>query len=184
MARICNTSNLRATHWGRRIFSVQADETLENGMLGLVGNLKDGQEEVREFKKVTDITEAGSFVLIADPEVIYSDRKGEQGFKNYKIEAGETARAYELGVNDEFEVSLDGITALSGTPVVGNHVILTNNSLKFTEIATPAGNETFVCSIEGIRSTQLPIQVNKNIIMPTDTKMARLRVVKCVTQKA
>lgn len=182
MARICNTSNIRSTYFGGgRIYSVQyPDAQLENGMIGVVGNLVDGEKEIREFSKVTDINTPVELALISSPEVMYDERPSMRRLENFVIEAGATARAYSLSVGDEFEVSIDAIktlTEVNAKDSIGKYAILENDSFMFA-VQDNLGGEAFACRIEDIVQINRPLQVNGNLLLPAITKMARLKVVK------
>lgn len=181
MARVCNTSNIRSTYFGGgRIYSVKCKEKLENGMIGVVGNLKEGEKEIREFTKVTDINSPVELALIHSPEVMYDDRPSMRRLENFVIEVDTTARAYGLSVGDEFEVSIDAINTLTDENAkdsIGKYVILKNDTFEFVPVDS-ISDEAFACTIEDITQMNRPLQVNGNLSMPAITKMARLKVQK------
>lgn len=179
MARVLNTSNIKSTYFGGgRIYSVVSDQKLENGMIGVVGKLKDGGKELREITKVTDLTTAVELVLVGNPEVMYDERPSMRRLENFEIPAGTSARAYSLAVGDEFEVSLDAINCVAdNTPKKDNYVVLKANTFEFDEKANLDGNEQFVTRVEELTNMNRPLQLDANNLS-TVTKMARLKVIK------
>lgn len=187
MARVLNTSNLQSTHFGGgRIYSVVCNEKLENGFIGVVGNLKEGEKEIREFTKLDNLTKKVELVLIGHPEIMYDERPSQRRLENFEIPANTPARAYSLSVGDEFEVSIDAITSIDSTPKndIGKFITLTANNFAFTKKETleEASTEQFVCRIEDITQMNRPLQLGKDRDLPRVTKMARLKVVKYINQ--
>lgn len=182
MARVLNTSNLRSTYFGGgRIYSVVYNEQLENGFIGVVGKLKDGETEIREFSKIENIENPAELVLISLPEVMYDERPSMRKLENFVIPAGTAARGYGLSVGDEFEVSIDAISNLDATITndIGKVVTLKNNSFEF-EKKDSVTNEKFACEILGFSNMNRPLQVTKDKLPVT--KMARLKIKKYENQ--
>lgn len=187
MARILHTTQIASSRdFGGKIWSVQSNEVLMNGYIGVVGSLKQGETEVRNFSKVADITTPQRLGLVGNPEVIPSNCSGSMGkderLENFQIVIGTTARAFDLTVNDAFDISIDGIKALANdTPVVGNKVILKANSFELEEKDNVAGNEAFVAEIEMLYETDRFFQASE-LFAQKPIKMARLRVIKYAQQ--
>lgn len=186
MARVVNTSNLTSTYFGGgRIYSVVCDEKLENGMIGVIGNLKEGEKELREFTKVTDITKGVELGLVASPEIMYDERPSMRRLENFEIPAGTPARVYSLSVGGEFEVSIDAIQTMDSTPTndIGKFVVLKNNTFVFEKKDDIDGETAqFICRIEDITNMNRPLQLSKDKKLPLVTKMARLKIIKYVNQ--
>ena len=137
------------------IHSVVYDEDiLQNGMVGVLGSLKekdDGtfEREIRNFEQPEDT--AKPVVLIAHPEIQYAQYSlADNSLQNFYIPKGMPARAYSLEQYDMFSVSDNMVSALNeDTGVkVGNYVTTEAGSFKMTEIAE-AGDQAFLGRIIG-----------------------------------
>ena len=124
---------------------VQADDDLENGFVGILGDLVPGERELYNFVKPTTAGFATTpLVLVFNPELRYEQYvTTDNSLTKYYIEAGTPFNAYELQRTDIFSVSDVGIDTIDGTGgTVGNYVVPQNNSYKLKEVD----------SIEGITS--------------------------------
>jgi hypothetical protein len=149
MAQVVRLDNLQAVYGGAHIHSAQASETIQNGHVGVVGNLLAGEREVRAFDKPADLAVAKAS-LVAEDEIMYDQtRRSQNNLKNFEIEAGKAFRAYDLAENDVFSVSKDAIDALAADVVVGNKVVLQAASHKLAE-ASAVTTERFVGRIEAV----------------------------------
>lgn len=176
MAGIVRLDKVRSVKVGN-IFDVVSDEVLENGMIGVLGELLEDEREVRKLEKPTDLTE-GEIVLVASPEINYDEYKLTDGaLGKFKIEAGTVARAYTLGVTDIVSVSKDLVTPLSIKPVKGNVVTGTVGSYKFEEKAT-ATTEKFVGRIIGIEKIGRGIVIGQAGQIGRETEFVVLEIVR------
>lgn len=187
MAQICNTSNISSTYFGGgRIYSVQSDDTvLENGYIGVVGKLADGEREIREISKITDITQSKELVLVDSPEIIYDNRPSNRGLENFVIPIGVPARAYSLEVGDEFSVSIDAIENLNNADLsqdIGKYVTLKNNTYTLEKKDNDDGTAKLLLTIEGFEDISRSMQLGKNRNLPRVTKLARLKIQRYVYQ--
>lgn len=149
MASVVRLDKLAAVYGGGHIFSVQSNETIQNGWVGVVGKLLPGEREIREFKKPEDVAIDKAY-LVAEDEIIYEQyRQSQNNLKNFEIAPGKAFRVYELKENDIFSVSTDAIDALADEVEVGNKVVLQVGSHKLKEVDTVT-NERFVGEIEAI----------------------------------
>ena len=115
---VCETTNLRAVHYAERIFDAVADFDVENGMLGHLGDLAEGETHTYDFVKGA---EAGKKVVLAhNPEWTEdtSNRLNQRKDKFF-IPEGVKFRAFTLAVGDEFALSKEGF---AGEPEVGKYV--------------------------------------------------------------
>lgn len=115
---VCETSNLRAVHYAERIFDAVADFDVENGMLGYLDGLAEGESHTYKFVKGS---KEGAFVVLAhNPEWNEDNsRITNQRKDKFFIPAGTKFRAYVIKVNDEFALSPEGFV---GTPDVDKYV--------------------------------------------------------------
>lgn len=181
--RVVETLKVNAVNFGGgKIYSVlpKNKEKIENGYLGTVGALVKGETDIREFDKITNITENAEIVLIAQPEMRYDfqERADKRRFEDFTIEDGQVLRAYSLSVGDEFGLSVDSIKPENGNLEIGKSVILKNNTFELEEKATGSeGGAKFILSIEGFYQMNREFQVAKGKVL-APTKMVRLRVKK------
>lgn len=151
MSKVVRLDSLTAVYGGAHIYSVQANEDVQNGSVGVVGNLLTGEREVRAFNKPTDLT-TDKATLVAQDEINYEQtRRSQNNLTNFKIKAGTPFRTYDLVTGDIFSVSKDAIEALNAETgvVVGNKVTLKANSYNLAEKASVT-TERFVGRIEAI----------------------------------
>ncbi|MHB9924594.1 hypothetical protein [Clostridium botulinum] len=133
------------------VYSVQANEELQNGFIGHLGDLMDGEREVHSLvKPTTESIKKDTVVLIANPEISYEGRiMSDYALENYSIPANEASKAYELNRTDIFSVSdviVDVIDKANGAKK-GNYVVAQNGSFKLKEVETLDGTEVFVAKI-------------------------------------
>lgn len=141
--------------YGGHIYSVRAVEEMQNGFVAHLGSLEAGEREVYSIEKpsTASIPEKG-VVLIAHSPIVYDNaRMTSNSEQNYKIEVGETVRAYELVPHDIFSVTKEGLSLIGSDAVAGNYVVAQNGSFKLKEVATLTGDEKFVGKI--IRQDQV-----------------------------
>jgi hypothetical protein len=155
MSNVVRLDNLAAVYGGAHIHSAQSTEVIENGFVGVVGNLLAGEREVREFEKPADLATARA-ALVSHDEIMYDQtRRSQNNLKNFNIQPGTPFRVYDLVPGDIYSVSKDAIVALGEKVVVGNKVTLTADSHLLSEkVASGAENavadEKFVGRIEAV----------------------------------
>lgn len=173
---IVRTDRVKATHNGHIHSVVFEEEKLQNGSLGVLGNFKEDERELRQLKKPEGTTEP--VVLIAHPELRYEEfRMTDNALNKFYIEAGEPARAYELEREDIFSVSLDMVSAIGEKPVKGNYVVVENDSFKAKEVDSFT-DEAFVAQIEDVEQTGTMRIVGQAGNIGRTTEFAVLRVIR------
>ena len=153
---VVETSKLAAVRGGGHIYSVIADEDIQNGHIGYVGMLAEGVEgqETYEFG-IFDAETLGKkkAVLVANPEWDYDEcKKTNQALYNYINKADVPFRAYDLADNDVFAVSAPGFDSTGVASIEkGQYVILAADATTMKIVATEAETEGkgFVGVIEG-----------------------------------
>lgn len=119
---VCETTNLRAVHYAERILDAVADFEVENGMLGHLEDLAEGETHTYNFVKGV---KAGKQVVLAhNPEWTEdtSNRLNQRKDKFF-IPEGIKFRAFTLAVGDEFALSKEGF---AGEPEVNKYVSINN----------------------------------------------------------
>lgn len=145
---IVRLDKVRSSKVGHLHSVVYEDDILQNGMLGVLGDLLEGERELRELLLPEDTTKP--LVLIAAPEIRYEQYTiSDNALGRFYIKQGEPVRAYELEAQDIFSVSDPMITALNtgDGPQVKNYVISEAGSFKLIEAATVTGDEAFIGKI-------------------------------------
>lgn len=183
MSQVVRLDSLAAVYGGGHIYSVQSNAVVQNGSVGVVGNLLAGEREVRSFDKPADLAKAKA-ALVAQDEIMYDQtRKSQNNLKNFEIAAGVPFRAYELKEDDIFSVSKDAIDAIGTDVVVGNKVTLTLASHLFTE-KLPEGQtggvttERFVGRIEAVEQIGVTTVVGAPGVVGGVVDMVVIRVEK------
>lgn len=121
---VCETTNMACVHYAERIWdAVATDFDVENGMIGYLDGLADGESHTYNFVK--GVKEGAILTLAHNPEWTEdtSNRLNQRKDKFF-IPAGVKFRAYTLKVGDEFALSKEGF---SGEPVVGQYVTVDAN---------------------------------------------------------
>ena len=109
---IFDSTNMRSTHYGERIFDAVATEDIENGTFGYLDGLATGEKHIYNFKKGT---KEGELIVVADNPAWNEDtsRLGNQARDKYIIPAGTAFRVRVVKVTDEFATAIEGVTAAS-----------------------------------------------------------------------
>lgn len=112
MAKYCvfESTNMKSSRFAERIFDAVAAEDIENGTFGYL----DGQEEegshVYKFKKGF---KDGETVVVADQPAWKEDyrRTADMRRDKFVIPAGTRFRVRVVAKNDEFAITIEGVTA-------------------------------------------------------------------------
>lgn len=105
---VFSSTNMASTKYAERIFDVVCDEDVDNGTFGYMGELVD-----RNIYKFVKGTKAGEKVLVADQPAWSEDESSvlNQRRSNFYIPAGTCFRARVVKVNDEFGITIEGVSA-------------------------------------------------------------------------
>ena len=109
---VFETTNVLASRFGKRIFDVVCDEDIDNGTFGYLGDQIEEGSHIYKFEKGF---KAGEPVLVANAPAWDEDtcRITNQRRDKFYIEAGTPFRGFELAKNDEFAISIQGVTPAS-----------------------------------------------------------------------
>ena len=114
MAKYCvfESSNMAATHFAERIFDCVSDKDVENGTFGYLG---DQTEEGSHIYKFVPGFKDGEKVVVADqPAWDYdTSRTSNQRRDKFIIPAGMPFRVRVVKRNDEFGITIEGVTEAS-----------------------------------------------------------------------
>lgn len=132
---VVETSKLAAVQGGEHIYSLITDEDIENGHIGYVGDIVEGEGlEIRAFEVFdADTINKKRVVLVANPEWSYDGtRRSDQAMANYINVADVPFRAYGIALSgDIYGVSEGGIDMGAATEIaVGQYVTNAAGSTK------------------------------------------------------
>jgi len=143
---IVRLDKVRAVRTGEIESVVYEAGDLQNGFVGVAGDLKAGERELRVLTQPTDRT--AKIVLIANPEINYSEYlRTDYALENFFIKAGKAARAYRLARGDMFSITYDVVDLIGATPTKNNYLVTQAGSFKLKEVTTLDGTEGFVGKI-------------------------------------
>lgn len=109
MSTVFESTNMASTGGAARIFDCVATEVIENGMVGGLGELADGETHIYKFTKGTP--EKNNYVIVDQPAWNEDEsRMTNQRRDKFVIPAGTPFRVRQLMINDEFGITKDGFT--------------------------------------------------------------------------
>lgn len=141
---VFDSVNMASTKYAERIFDCVCDEDVDNGTFGYMGELVD-----RNIYKFVKGTKDGEKVLVADQPAWDEDESSvlNQRRNRFYIPAGTPFRARVVKVNDEFGITIEGVSAATQkvitdvTDFMANDVFLTvgNDGKLVASTATSEG---------------------------------------------
>lgn len=109
MSAVLESINMASTGGAARIFDCVAEEVIENGMVGGLGDLAEGESHIYKFVKGTP--EKNNYVIVDQPAWNPDEsRMTNQRRDQFVIPAGTPFRVRQLMINDEFGITKDGFT--------------------------------------------------------------------------
>lgn len=123
--------NMQSTAHGGRIYDCVAEEAIENGTVGYIEELADGESHIYKFvkgaKDKCDPLVVDQPAWTEDTSKITNQRRD-----NFVNKPGVPFRARRLATHDVFGVTIDGFTPASQTEVkVGAYVTIDTTTGKF-----------------------------------------------------
>lgn len=109
---VFESTNMKSSRFAERIFDCVADEDIENGTFGYLGAQAEEGSHIYKFEKGF---KAGESVVVADQPAWSEDtcRITNQRRDNFVIKAGTTFRVRVVAKNDEFAITIEGVTSAS-----------------------------------------------------------------------
>lgn len=146
MATVFESINMASTGGAARIFDCVADEVIENGMVGGLGDLAEGESHIYKFTK--GAPSGNTYVIVDQPAWTEDTSKiTNQRRDKFVIPAGTPFRVRELARNDEFGVTMEGFTTDSQSQVkVGAFATVDATTGKFKAEASEPGSGAY-CKI-------------------------------------
>lgn len=139
------STNMASTKYAERIFDAVATTDIENGTFGYLNGLADGESVTYNFVKGT---KEGAEVVVADNPAWSEDttKITNQARRNYIIKAGTRFRARVIKKDDEFGITIEGVTPASQAAMKPKaFVTIDGTTGKLVASATaPSGSPIFV----------------------------------------
>lgn len=134
---VVRTDNMSGTVEGKNLVSLVYDEDIENGCVLAIGDLVEGERELREGTAPAKDAALRDVALICSPEVVKS--MSYNALSDFINLAGDPLRGYRLTPKDAFGITAEGF-AEGDSPEVGYFVELNGTTkLHAVEEATGAG---------------------------------------------
>ena len=116
--------NMASTKYAERIFDCVCDEDVDNGTFGYMGELVD-----RNIYKFVKGTKAGEKVLVVDVPAWDEDESSvlNQRRNRFYIPKGTPFRARVVKVNDEFGITIEGVSAATQAVVTEEKDFMAND---------------------------------------------------------
>ena len=143
MATVFESTNMASTAFGGRIYDCVAEEVLENGTVGYIEELADGESHIFKFVKGT---KDGLDPIVIDQPAWNPDesRMTNQRRDKFVIPAGTPFRARRIATHDVFAVTKDGFTLASQEEVkVGAYVTVDSTTGKFVAQSAAPGSGSY-----------------------------------------
>lgn len=143
MATVFESTNMQSTHPGGRIYDCVATEVLENGTVGYIEELAEGESHIFKFVKGA---KDGLDPIVIDQSAWDTDtsRMTNQRRDQFVIPAGTPFRARRIATHDVFAVTKDGFTTASQEQVkVGAYVTVDTTTGKFVAQAAVPGSGSY-----------------------------------------
>ena len=131
MSCVFESTSMQSTAFGGRIYDCVADEVLENGVVGYIEELAEGESHIFKFHKGT---KDGLDPIVIDQPVWNPDesRMTNQRRDQFVIPAGVPFRARRIATHDVFAVNREGFTPASQSEAkVGAYVTVDATTGKF-----------------------------------------------------
>lgn len=126
MAKYCvfESTNMKSSRFAERIFDAVAEEDIENGTFGYLGEQEEEGSHVYKFKKGF---KAGETVVVADQPAWKEDyrRTADMRRDKFVIPAGTRFRVRVVAKNDEFAITIEGVTTATRDKMkIGAHLTI------------------------------------------------------------
>lgn len=131
-----------------RFYDGDKEAAIENGRVVLIGDLLDGQREVRKATAPAATSPMNHIGLVAAPELMYDERK--RNLTEFIDEAGENVRVYIPHVRDIFSVTAEALDAAAA--IAKGNLVELQAGTKLKVVATATDKSTQVGKIVDIET--------------------------------
>lgn len=136
---VFESTNMKSSRFAERIFDAVAEEDIENGTFGYLGEQEEEGSHVYKFKKGF---KAGETVVVADQPAWKEDyrRTADMRRDKFVIPAGTRFRVRVVAKNDEFAITIEGVTPATRDKMkLGAHLTIDETTGKLVASETAAG---------------------------------------------
>lgn len=131
-----------------RFYDGDKEAAIKNGRVVLIGDLLDGQREVRKATAPVATSPLTHIGLVAAPELMYDERK--RNLTEFINEAGENVRVYIPHVRDIFSVTAEALDAAAA--IAKGNLVELQAGTKLKVVATATDKSTQVGKIVDIET--------------------------------
>lgn len=131
-----------------RFYDNDKEAAIKNGRVVLIGDLLDGQREVRKATAPAATSPLNHIGLVAAPELMYDERK--RNLTEFINEAGENVRVYIPHVRDIFSVTAEALDAAAA--IAKGNLVELQAGTKLKVVATATDKSTQVGKIVDIET--------------------------------
>ena len=131
-----------------RFYDGDKEAAIENGRVVLIGDLLDGQLEVRKATAPAATSPLTHIGLVAAPALMYDERK--RNLTEFINEAGENVRVYIPHVRDIFSVTAEALDAAAA--IAKGNLVELQAGTKLKVVATATDKSTQVGKIVDIET--------------------------------
>ena len=131
-----------------RFYDGDKEAAIKNGRVVLIGDLLDGQREVRKATAPAATSPLTHIGLVAAPELMYDERK--RNLTEFINEAGENVRVYIPHVCDIFSVTAEALDAAAA--IAKGNLVELQAGTKLKVVATATDKSTQVGKIVDIET--------------------------------
>lgn len=134
--------NMASTKYAERIFDAVATTDIENGTFGYLDGLATGEDVTYNFKVGT---KAGAQVVVVDQPAWDADttKITNQSKDKFIIKAGTRFRVRVVKVNDEFGISIEGVTSASKDKMDVNAFVTIDSTGKLVASTSTTSSAVF-----------------------------------------
>lgn len=136
--------NMASTKVGSLLRSAKKEGAIENGAVVVLGDLVAGEADLYEAGAVSAV---GDAIYLVDGVELLADEQLTKGLDDFENPGGKPFRVRKPLSGDRFSVS---VSAISGTPKVGEFVETPATGNKLTAAATPTADVSFVAEVKAL----------------------------------
>lgn len=156
------TDNMSGTVIGKDLVSLKykvndEDAVIENGNIVVIGELLDGEREVRKATAPTATSKLSALALVASDEVVKD--KDYNGLSDFRNEAGDIIRGYRLTSKDMFSVTKEALSVTDGYTIKVGSIVEATAGTKMKVVDTLTAGSTQIGTIIAIESEWYVIEV-------------------------
>ena len=159
---VIESTNMLSTRGAKRIFDCVASEDIENGLVGYIEELADGESVIYNFHKGL---KDGAAIVIVDQPAWSTDTslRSNQAKDKYIVPAGTPFRVRELGKNDEFGINNMCVNEATRDELAEGVYLTVDGNGKFVASATKTEDAKFEAEVMRKRIQGASLVTESNI---------------------